>query len=312
MNPKLEAGDVRTEPGRVRPRLRRRMVGLRMRWLVWALLLVLPAACGMPRTGTLGLPGGAPSPSARQNVELVVFAAASLTEAFRQIGDRFEAEHPQTKVLLNFAGSQQLSQQIIQGAPADVFASANGSQMDLVVRAGQVAAGSEQIFAHNHLVVIYPKRSAEPPRVLADLARPGLKLDLAAAGVPAGQYALEMFKRAGQDPALGTDFSQRVLHNVVSYEENVRAVVSKVALGEADAGVVYSSDLVSADAARVGRLEVPAGINVEATYPIAALTHARHGQLANEFVAFVLGTDGQAVLLAHGFGASIAAVGAAR
>jgi len=231
---------------------------------------------------------------------LTVFAATSLTEAFTKIGQEFEAGHAGVKVEFNFAGSQQLAQQLAQGAQADVFASANQAQMDAAVSAGRVDAGTAEIFARNRLVVIYPKDNPASLTRLLDLAKPGLKLVLAAKEVPVGGYSLQFLEKASQSSDFGGYFGGNVLANVVSYEENVRAVYSKVALGEADAGIVYTSDIPK-DEARVGSLEIPDELNVLATYPIAPLQDSPNPELAASFVEFVISPAGQAILSEYGF-----------
>ena len=230
---------------------------------------------------------------------LSVYAAASLSEAFTQIGQSFESGRPGTRVTFNFAGSQQLAQQLAQGAPADVFASANLQQMDAVVEAGRVRAGAQVVFARNRLVVIFPKDNPAGLRTLADLARPGLRLVLAAQEVPAGRYALEFLERASQDSGFGSTFKDDTLRNVVSYEENVRAALSKVVLGEADAGIVYTSDVDRS--APVGQLDIPSALNPVASYWIAPITDSAHPRLAQDFIDSVLSPAGQAVLVQYGF-----------
>ncbi len=236
---------------------------------------------------------------AQRAVTLRVFAAASLSGAFSELGAGFAAAHPGVTVEFNFAGSQQLAQQLAQGAPADVFASANQRQLEAVAGAGRALAEDARVFAHNRLIVIYPKGSARPLTTLADLAQPGLRVVLAASEVPVGQYAREFLDKASAGE-LGPDYAGTVLANVVSYEENVKAVFTKVALGEADAGIVYSSDVTGADAERVEVLEIPDAFNVIAAYPLVALTDAHQPALAAEFVAFVLSAEGQAVLQGYG------------
>jgi molybdate transport system substrate-binding protein len=233
--------------------------------------------------------------------DLVVFAAASLTEAFEQIGEEFAAAHPDSAVTFNFAGSQQLAQQLGQGAPADVFASANNSQMEVAVEAGRVISGAPRTFVRNRLVVIYPADNPAGLTTLQDLAQPGLKLVLAAPAVPVGGYSLDFLEKASATVDYGEVFSPTVLSNVVSYEENVRAVLSKVALGEADAGIVYTSDIAGDAAEQVGRIDIPDELNTIATYPIAPVADARQPEAAQAFIDLVLSTEGQAVLARHGF-----------
>lgn len=236
---------------------------------------------------------------AQRPVTLRVFAAASLSAAFTDLSAVFEAAHPGVTVEFNFAGSQQLAQQLAQGAPADVFASANQRQLEAIVGTGRAQAADGQVFAHNRLIVIYSTDSSRPLSTLTDLAQPGLRVVLAAAEVPVGQYAREFLDKASAGE-LGSDYAAMVLANVVSYEENVKAVFTKVALGEADAGIVYTSDATGADAERVEELAIPDAFNVIATYPLVALTDADQPGLAAEFVAFVLSPEGQAVLQQHG------------
>ena len=176
------------------------------------------------------------SPQTQPQQDIIVLAAASLTEPFTEIGQLFEQQHPGAKVRFNFAGSQQLAQQLVSGAPADVFASANPDQMQAAVQAGRILPDAPQIFAGNRLVVIIPADNPGGLQTLADLAKPGLQVVLAAKEVPVGQYTLSFLEKASHDPAFGADYSAAVLQNVVSYENNVKAVLTKVQLGEADAG----------------------------------------------------------------------------
>ncbi|HZG68145.1 MAG TPA: molybdate ABC transporter substrate-binding protein, partial [Herpetosiphonaceae bacterium] len=237
-----------------------------------ALILLLLAACGsrplgavrsirstttdVPTVVSTSAPGETTSVPAAGDAELFIFAAASLTDAFRQLGANFQQAHPGTTVTFNFAGSQQLAQQIAQGAPADVFAPASTKQMDALVQSGQVNGGTSQVLARNRLIVIYPEGNPAGLATLQDLAKPDVKLVLAAKEVPAGQYALDFFDKAAADSAFGDSFRAHALQNVVSYEENVRAVLTKLTLGEADAGIVYASDIRGAAGAKVGRIEI--------------------------------------------------------
>src|SRR6266540_2943795 len=190
----------------------------------------------------VGSDGGAASSGA---TALHVFAAASLAEAFEQIAREFERAHPEARVQLNLAGSQQLATQIEQGAAADVFASADRRWMDYLVERGRVA-GEPAVFARNRLVVIVPR--TKPARIgrLQDLARPGVKLVLGAEAVPVGKYSREVLQNLSRSEAFDAAFARRVLANVVSEEENVKSVVGKVQLGEADAGLCYRSDVTRA------------------------------------------------------------------
>jgi molybdate transport system substrate-binding protein len=228
---------------------------------------------------------------------LTVFAAASLTDAFTEIGEAFESANPGLTVTFNFAGSQGLRTQIEEGAPADVFASANTKEMDMLVSGAFVAEGTPQFFLANRLVVILPANNPAALTKLEDLASSGLKLVLAAEEVPVGNYARQSLERMNDQ--FGSDFKDKVLANVVSNEDNVKQVVAKVQLGEADAGIVYMSDAVAAPDLQA--IEIPAGLNVIAQYPIAPLTRSPHADLAAEFAAYVLSPDGQSMLQKWGF-----------
>ncbi len=239
----------------------------------------------------VALAGLASGPASAETVR--VFAASSLTEAFGEIAAVFEAGHPGTRLELSFAGSQVLRTQIEQGAPADVFASADREHADALVRKGLL--GPTRVFARNALVVVAPAEAAKVSS-LADLALPGTRVVLAGPAVPAGRYAAEALRRLDAQSGLGAGFGARVRANVVSEETNVRATLSKVLLGEADAGFVYATDAASA-AARVRVLELP--VDVVAEYPIGVLRRAALPSAA--FVDLVLGERGQAILRRHGF-----------
>jgi molybdate transport system substrate-binding protein len=269
----------------------------RGRWLPFLLFAIL-LGC----SSRAAEPGTAELSSDRQ---LVIFSAASLTEAFRALSEAFEAEQPGVEIILNFAGSQQLAQQLGQGAPADLFASANERQMTAVIDTGRVVAGSQQIFAANRLVIVYPSENPGDLQTISDLARPGLRLLLAAPEVPVGQYAQEFLDKTAAEPAYGPDFAAGARSNVVSFEENVRAVLSKIVLGEADGGIVYQSDLKAETANLLGQLPIPDELNIIASYPIAPISDSGQPALAAAFLDFVLSPAGQAVLAAHGFGRPI-------
>ncbi len=240
------------------------------------------------------------NPTTAQQVTLTVYAAASLTDAFHEIGANFQHAHPNVTVMSNFAGSQQLEQQIAQGAGADVFASANAKYMDAAITAGAVTSGTQKTFARNRLIVIVPKDNPAHIQTLQDLGKPGVKIVLADKSVPVGQYALTFLDKAGADPAFGASYKAQVLKNVVSYEDNVKSVFSKVQLDEADAGIVYTSD-VSTHGNEVGSLAIPDAMNTIAVYPIAPLKTSRNARMAQQFVEYILSADGQAVLKKYGF-----------
>jgi molybdate transport system substrate-binding protein len=230
---------------------------------------------------------------------LTIFTAASLTNAFTEIGANFQAANPGVTVTFNFAGSSTLSTQITEGAAVDVFASANHTEMDKVVTAGLIMADTPQDFATNQLLVILPAGNPANVVTLQDLARPGLKLVLGDETVPVGKYARQILEKMSADPAFGADFETQVMANVVSNETDVKLVVAKVQLGEADAGIVYISDSVAAP--ELQTIAIPAELNVIARYPIAALQNASEPELAADFIVYALSAEGQAVLQTWGF-----------
>jgi molybdate transport system substrate-binding protein len=258
-----------------------------------------PAATPAPAEPTVAAATAVSISVAPQSSSLTVFAAASLTGTFTEMGKAFEAAHVGVTVTFNFAGSQALRTQLEQGAVADVFASANQTEMTTLVTDKLVAANSSQVFLTNSLLVVMPANNPAGIQTLKDLARPGLKLVLADTTVPAGKYARQILAKLDKDPAFTPSFSSQVLANVVSNETDVKQVVAKVQLGEADAGIVYVSDAVAAPELKT--IEIPAANNVVAKYPIAALTKAPQPDLAATFVAYVLSSEGQTVLKKWGF-----------
>lgn len=251
---------------------------------------------------TLVFAGCGKEPSASPpRTTLNVFAAASLTESFTEIGRRFESGNPDVAVEFNFAGSQQLRAQIESGAEADVFASANEKEMETARGESLVKSETIHNFARNRLIVIYPKGNPAKIGRLSDLANAGTKIDVADASVPVGKYTLEMLDRLAGNPAFGAGFKQRFLANVVSREENVKSVLTKIRLGEADAGVVYVTDVTPEAAADVATLDVPDRFNQIARYPIAVVAKSAHPDLAGKFEDFVLSTDGRGVLRGYNF-----------
>ncbi|NDJ35617.1 MAG: molybdate ABC transporter substrate-binding protein [Chloroflexi bacterium] len=222
--------------------------------------------------------------------DLVVFAASSLTDAFGALAEAYEAQNPGVRVVPNYAGSSQLAVQLINNAPADVFASANPAQMQYVAEAG-LLAGDPVVFATNRLVVLVPADNPAGIETFADLAEPGVLVVLAVPGVPIREYTDQA---AAQ---LGTDFTAGLRANIVSEEDNVRQVAARIALGEADAGVVYATDVTPdiSDSVRA----IPITADITALYPIAALQGA--SPRAEDFIAFVLSDAGQVILADFSF-----------
>jgi molybdate transport system substrate-binding protein len=235
--------------------------------------------------------------SAADKPVVTVYAAASLKEAFDAAAPAF-TKATGYPVRFSYGGSDALIAQILQGAPADVFASANEQQMKRGVDGGAVAAPRD--FARNRLVVVAPAKSTAVS-ALTDLGKKGAKIVLAAPSVPVGGYARQAFANLAKDPAFGADFAARVQANVVSEEIDVKAVATKIALGEADAGVVYATDVTPAIAGKVRVLRFPPGVSPEATYPIAVTKNAANPDGARAFVAFITSPAGASFLKARGF-----------
>jgi molybdate transport system substrate-binding protein len=239
-------------------------------------------ACG----STAGTASVSPSGTSLRGT-VSVFAAASLTDSFKALGSAFQTAHPGVTVQFNFAGTPTLVTQIEQGAQADVLASADTTNMDKLTADG-FAAGTAQVFARNQLEIVVGPGNPKQIGVLADLARPGLIYISEAATVPAGKYSLQALAKAG------------VSARPKSLETDVKSVVSKVELGEADAGIVYTTD-VKAAGSRVQGVSIPATDNVVATYPIVAVKGAKNSAAADAFIAYVRSSTGQSNLESFGF-----------
>lgn len=265
-------------------------------------LVLLAAACagegdggggaGSGRDGAAAPAGGgseaAPAATAELEGGITVFAAASLAEAFTEVDQAFTSRHDEVTVRANFDGSSMLVRQILSGAPADVFASADSENMDRLVEAG--AHGGEPVtFATNRLVIIVAAGNPQGITGLADLADPDLTTVICAPEVPCGRYAERAFAAAGVEPS------------VDSLEQNVRGVVTKVIAGEADAGIAYATDIPpgSDDA---GRVDLPDDLDLVVRYPLAVVEGSGNRQVAEAYVDFVTGPEGQAILARHGFG----------
>jgi len=246
---------------------------------------LLLAACSDPDNAD-GASGGT-----GEGVELIVSGASSLTEAFTEIGEAFESANPGTTVTFNFGPSDGLAGQINEGAPVNVFASASPTWMDSVQDDGPGVTGRAD-FAQNRLAIIVPADNPAEIESLDDLTGDNVQLVLAAEGVPAGDYAREIFQNAG--------ISKAALANVVSNEEDVKAVITKVMSGEADAGIGYVTDVTPYVAGQMTLIPIPDEVNVIATYPIAVVTGSEEADLAQGFVDYVL-DDGQQTLAEYGF-----------
>ena len=241
------------------------------------LALVLAACEAPPESGTLS-----------------VYAASSLTEAFGELETAFEAAHPDIDVSVTYAGSQILRLQIEQGAPADVFASANLEHMEALVDSGLVA--ESRVFVRNELVVIVPLDNPAGIESLEDLPEAS-RIVLGTRNVPVGRYARDVLRLAA--PTLGEGFEAMVLSRVVSEETNVRLARAKVELGEADAAIVYRTDAGSSERVRI--VEIPSAFNVIADYPIGVLRRTTVPATAEAWVSLLMSPEGRTVLARHGF-----------
>jgi molybdate transport system substrate-binding protein len=217
---------------------------------------------------------------------LTVLAAASLTESFNEIGKAFEALHPGTKVIFSYDASSALATQANSGAPADVFASADQANMKKVTDAGN--ARDPRVFAHNRLAILVKKGNPKKVASLKDLDKSGVTFVLCAVEVPCGKYGAQALAKVG------------VKAQPKSLEQNVKAVVTKVATGQVDAGIGYVTDGKAA-ASQVDTVEIPAELNVVAEYPIAVLKQSTNPNLAYAFVDYVLGPDAGAILAKYAF-----------
>jgi molybdate transport system substrate-binding protein len=248
-----------------------------------AIVALLAAACGSSSRTTIRTT----SASQKASGTVVVFAAASLKDAFDTIGKQFEQANPGVSVKFNYAGSSSLATQIKQAAPADVFASADTKSMDTVTN-DNLGSGSPQVFARNTLEIMVAAGNPKHIKSVADLAKADVKVAVCASDVPCGAYTQEVFKKAG------------VTVNAVSQETSVSSVVTKVTLGEVDAGVVYTTDVKAAGDKAAG-VAIPANQNVTAEYPIVELKDAPNKDGAAAFINYLLGSDGQKVLASYGF-----------
>ena len=240
---------------------------------------LLIAACG----GVAAQPG----PTPRVSGSLTVLAAASLTSAFTRIGDDVHEKYPGVDVKLGFAGSPTLVTQIQQGAPADVFASADQANMQKVVTGG-FTIGAPAVFAHNRLEIAVQAGNPKHIASLDDLASPAIKVVVCAPGVPCGTYSTTTFGRAG------------ITVKPVSQEQDVKSVLTRVGLGEADAGIVYVTD-VKAAGSQVEGVAIPDNLNTTAEYPIVELKTTRSDSAARAFVDYVVGAEGQRTMASFGF-----------
>lgn len=284
------SGTAAEAPGRARPARRASRIGA-FGAIAAAALTVLAACTSGSGNGNAGGGGGGGGGNGNGNGvhgTVNVFAATSLTDAFNRIGQEFEREHPGTTVRFNYDGSSSLASSIKQGGRADVFASANTNSMDTVTSAGE-AAGQPTTFTENKLEIMVHQGNPMNIRSVADLARPGVKVVLCAPDVPCGKYAKEVFMKAGVTGV-----------QPVSEETNVGGVVNKVSLGEADAGMVYETD-VKANEDKTSGVPIPDNHNITAEYPMVEVRDAPNPSAARAFINFVESNAGQRILTSFGF-----------
>ncbi len=280
---RVNHGQIQPErrSARARRRRRKRSAGA---WTAACLtvLAVLVASCSSSPSSS-----STASSSGKVSGTIVVFAATSLKGAFDKIAAQFEKAHPDATVKFNYAGSSSLATSLRNAAPADVFASADSKNMNKVTSDG-LASGSPTTFAHNKLEIMVEAGNPKKIKSVADLAEKDVKVAVCAPDVPCGAYSKEVFKKAG------------VTVHPATEETTVSSVVTKVTLGEADAGLVYTTDVKAAGSKAAG-VPIPANQNVTAEYPIVTLKHAANRNGANAFMHYVLSKDGQKVLASFGF-----------
>lgn len=271
---------------------------VRTKLAVGLLVLAVPLAlvsCG----GSGGASeGGESGGEKKQSGTLTVLAAASLTDAFGELAETFEKAYPGVEVKASYESSSTLLAQIQQGAPADVFASADETKMDTAVDDGFID-GEPRIFVKNREVIMVPKDNPAGIEEFQDISEPGVKLVLAEDEVPVAEYAKEILGKA--DEKYGGGFEKAAMSNIVSREADVRASVNRVALGEADATFGYESDYTPDVRDKVETVEIPEDLNIIATYPIAVLEDSKDPDLAKEWLDLVTGEKGQKVLEKWGF-----------
>jgi len=230
--------------------------------------------------------------------DLTVFAAASLTDAFEALREPWQAAHPGSELMLSFDASSMLRTQIEEGAPADVFAAADARDAQALVD-DCLAPRSVTPFAGNTFVVVVPIDNPAGIQSPADLARRGVRVVAAAPAVPVSRYTTEVIENLGVLPGYPSDFAAAVAANTVSEEDNVRAVLAKIELGEGDAAIAYVTDAISSD--HVAQLAIPDEANVSAAYAAVAIADSEEPAMAAAFLAFLVGPEAQAILAGHGF-----------
>lgn len=263
---------------------------------ILALLCLFGASCTPPSNS-----GETDSSSDKEEITLTVFAASSLTAALTELGTLYEGQNEGVTIQLSFAGSQTLRTQIQDGAPADIFVSANWTQMEALLGSDQIRKESIVDFTNNTLAVALPASNDRGLETLDDLTEPDVKIVLGTEEVPVGNYARQVLEKLNSHPDLGTDYSEQLMTNVVSTEQSVRQIVTKVQLGEIDAAFVFVSNLVSAGD-DVIPISIPAEYNVKASYYIAPITQRDNVDASVAFIDFLSTDEAKTILTKWGFG----------
>jgi len=267
--------------------------------LIFSLLLIFSA---VTFAGCIGSEEKTiPSQTAEEKTTLTVFTAASLTGAFSEICSEYNAENQNIKVEPVFDGSQALRTQIEQGAFADIFVSANTKHMNALKDEGYMDNDTIVLFLENSLAVIIPKENKAGINSLSDLAKPGIKIVIGTADVPFGSYTRQILDKMANSSEYGEDYKEAVYANVISEETSVGTVVPKLTLGEADAAFVYKSDILREYRDQLSRIDIPAEYNVIAKYPLGIVAESDNKQAAADFIEFVRGDSGSAILKDYGF-----------
>lgn len=269
-----------------------------MRATVALLLLAsfVAGACGSSTT-TSSPSSTAPSVS-QQAVDLTIFAAASLSGVLTKVKDAYETAHPGTTLTISTDSSAALETQIEQGAPADVFLAADTTSPKKLVDAG-LSAGDEVVFAGNKLTIVVPTDNPGGVTKPADLAKPGFKVIAAGDEVPITKYAKQLIENIARQPDAPVGFEAAYAANVVSREDNVKAVIGKIELGEGDAGIVYLTDAEAST--KVATVDVPDAVNVPASYAGVIVGPSTNQEPARSFLGWLTSADGQAILAGFGF-----------
>jgi molybdate transport system substrate-binding protein len=266
---------------------------MKFSWITIVTLTLLAAIIGAGCTTEQSQP--------EKKTDLTVFAAASLTGALTDMAKEYETSHPGVHIVTNFDGSQALRTQIEQGADADLFLSANTKQLYALRDQGLMENRSIGLFAKNKLVVITPASNPGNISTLADLARSGVRLVIGTKDVPVGDYSRQILKKMANDTAYGPSYQTSVLGNVMSEETTVTAVVAKVWIGEADAGIVYESDITPDNRDKFVIITIPETFNVIAEYPAGIVMNSGNKDEAAGFIAYLKSDQGRPILARHGF-----------